>query len=316
MNKTVTLLVRTLVTCVLLGWIGWKTDWSAVASAFAHLDVACWLGAVGLLVFGQAVSAKRWQIAGDAVQMPRTTWQMFRYYLIGMYFNLLLPTSVGGDVVRVWYLNNRSGQSLRATAAVLADRLSGLGVLVLMACVAVFFAPESTPSWVPLTVYSIAAAGLCGVLALAGLTYSGKLPKARQDQLDVLWEMFRNPRAVFWTTVCSVIVQVNSVAVCWLVARGLSIDVPFAYFAVIVPMVSLLTLVPISVNGMGVREESCIVFLAPFGVTKEVATTLALLWFGAQLAVSVMGGLAYLTEKKPAKATAEDELETPKRLAA
>lgn len=314
MSKLVTLLVRIAVTCVLLGWIGWKTDWSAVGAAFAHLDVGCWLGAVALLVFGQAVSAKRWQIAGEAVQMPRTTWQMFRYYLIGMYFNLLLPTSVGGDVVRVWYLNNRSGQSLRATAAVLADRLSGLGVLVAMACVATFFAPESTPAWVPLTVYSIAAAGLCGVLGLAGLIYSGKLPNNRQAQVDVLWEMFRNPRAVFWTTVCSAVVQVNSALVCWLVARGLSIDVPFAYFAVLVPLVSLLTLVPITVNGMGVREESCIVFLAPFGVSKEVATTLALLWFAVHLAVSVMGGLAYLTEKKPETATEEDE--TPMRRAA
>lgn len=306
MNKTVTLLVRVAVTCVLLGYIGYKTDWSAVAAAFAHLDISCWLGAVALLVFGQAVSAKRWQIAADAVRMPRTVWQMFRYYMIGMYFNLLLPTSVGGDVVRVWYLNNRSGQSLRATAAVLADRLSGLGVLVAMACVATFFAPESTPAWVPLTVFSIAAAGLCGVFGVAALLYSGKLPKARQEQFGVLWEMFHNPHALIWTTVCSIIVQLNSVAICWLVARGLSIDVPFAYFAVLVPLVSLVTLVPLTINGMGVREECCIVLLAPFGVAREVATTLALLWFAVQIAVSLMGGLAYLTEKKAAAAEPDD----------
>ena len=62
--------------------------------------------------------------------------------------------------------------------------------------------------------------------------------------------------------------------------------------------------------------EKVIDALAPFGVTKEVATTLALLWFATQLAVSLMGGIAYLTEKKPATASEEDEVETPRKLAA
>jgi uncharacterized membrane protein YbhN (UPF0104 family) len=302
-------ILRFAVTAILMGYIAWKTDWAVVGQAFVDLNVALWLAALGVLVVAQMVSALRWQIFARRLGMERTFWQLTKFYLIGMYFNLLLPTSVGGDVVRVWYLNAHSGRKLRATAAVLLDRINGLIVLVALACVAVLFAPPETPLWVPLSVYGIAAAGVVGVVGLAAIARWGRLPENRKQQLTLMWEVVRHPSDLYTTTALSLAVQIASAAIVWFVGQGLNADIPFGYYAVFVPMVSLLTLLPVSVNGMGVREWACALFLAPLGVSEPLAFTLAFLWFAVQLAVSVLGGFVYLFshEKRGEPPTEEKE---------
>ena len=120
------------VSVVLLAFIGWKTDWANVGDKFAHLNVVYWLGAVVALVLAQFVSARRWQLFARELRFERTLGQYSAYYFIGMYFNLLLPTSVGGDVMRVWYLNGESGRKMAALASVFLERVNGLLVLIAM----------------------------------------------------------------------------------------------------------------------------------------------------------------------------------------
>jgi glycosyltransferase 2 family protein len=80
----------------------------------------------------------------------------------------------------------------------------------------------------------------------------------------------------------------------WCLGIGLELNVPIAYYCVLVPMVSLLMLLPVSVNGMGVREGGTVLFLMPLGVDESAALTLAFLWFTTSVAVSLMGGVVYL----------------------
>ncbi len=74
---------------------------------------------------------------------------------------------------------------------------------------------------------------------------------------------------------------------------------PLAYYFVFVPMVSLLTLLPVSVNGMGVREAGVALFLTPLGIAPTIATALAFLWFLTFGAVGLVGGLVYLCGAYP-----------------
>jgi uncharacterized membrane protein YbhN (UPF0104 family) len=303
--------LRFAITGLLMGLIAWKTDWAAVRQAFAELNVSLWLSAVGLLICSQMISAARWRIFARQLGMERSFWLLTKFYLIGMYFNLLLPTSVGGDVVRVWYLNANSGRKLRAAAAVLLDRINGLIVLVALACVAVLFAPVQTPAWVPRSVFAIAAAGVCGAVGLAAIVRWGRLEEHRKQQLAMMWEVVRHPRDLIATTSLSLLVQIASAGIVMLVGLGLSADIPFSYYAVFVPMVSLLTLAPLSVNGMGVREWGCVWFLAPLGVSEPRALTLAFLWFAVQLAVSVLGGVVYLFGHEKGVGTLSDDEAAP-----
>jgi hypothetical protein len=91
-----------------------------------------------------------------------------------------------------------------------------------------------------------------------------------------------------------VVVQSASVAQVWLLGGALGLRVPLVAYAVVVPLVSLLTMLPISVFGVGVREVSLVTLLAPLAVAPEAALALGVLWFALSVAASLIGGVVYL----------------------
>jgi len=101
-------------------------------------------------------------------------------------------------------------------------------------------------------------------------------------------------------------VQLIGVVSLWFLGMALGLQIPAAYYCILGPMVSLLTLLPISVNGMGVRELGTVVFLAPLGVDEDTAKTLAFLWFAVNVAVSLLGGLVYLFGAYPKAQTSSN----------
>ncbi len=292
-------LIRLAVSVVLLGGIAWNTDWAAVRHAFTHLRVEWWAGAAALLALTQVASATRWQLFARALRFDRPLRHLCGFYFIGMYFNLLLPTSVGGDVVRAWYLDGGSGRRLAALAAVFLDRLNGLVVLIGMACLAVTVAPLALPAWVPLSVWGIAGCAALGLAALPVAHRLGLLPAGRREQVGTMVGLLRAPGVVARATLLSAGVQAANVVVVWMIGVALDAPIPAAYYWVFVPMVSLLTLLPVSLNGMGVREGGTALFLAPLAVPPATALTLALLWFAVFGAVSLLGGLVYLLGSFP-----------------
>jgi glycosyltransferase 2 family protein len=287
-------IIRIAVSVILLAVIGWRMDWGDVADKFAHLRVDLWLGSVLVLILAQVISARRWQLFARELRFERSLAQYCAYYLIGMYFNLSLPTSVGGDVVRVWYLNGKSGRKWAALASVFLERLNGLLVLVAMACLGVLITPVELPWWIAVSVWSLAGIAVLGMVTMPIARRWTFLPAHRQQQLHAFVDLAQVPRLIASATGLSIIVQGLGVLSLWLIGMSLGLDIPAAYYCVLGPMVSLLTLLPISFNGMGLRELGTIVFLAPIGHDANTATTLAFLWFAGGAAVSLLGGLVYL----------------------
>jgi uncharacterized membrane protein YbhN (UPF0104 family) len=291
--------LRITVSVVLLSVIAWQTDWGQVRTAFAHLRVELWLAALGLLLACQVASARRWQVLARELRFERTVGQLLAYYLIGMYFNLLLPTSVGGDVMRTWYLDGGSGRKLGALATVLLDRLNGLLVLIAMTCVAVALCPLTLPVWIVWSVWGMAAATVLGLIALPIMQRLELLPEARRQQMRTMLQALRAPRALVEATAWSIFIQVVNVILVWLIGEALHAGVPLAYYFVFVPMVSLLTLLPISVNGMGVREWGVALFFTALNSNSTIAAAVAFLWFLTFGAAGLIGGVVYLCGAYP-----------------
>src|SRR5207253_2317310 len=125
---------------------------------------------VGLLLLAQVASAARWRLLARPLGFHSPLGAFIRFYFVGMFFNLLLPTSVGGDVVRAWYLDGGSGRRMPAFLSVLVDRLSGLLILLSLACVADIFCPIALPYWIGASIWTTAGCALLGVLALPAVT--------------------------------------------------------------------------------------------------------------------------------------------------
>jgi uncharacterized membrane protein YbhN (UPF0104 family) len=293
-----------------------RIDWHQVGSAFAGLDVRLWLGALLLYLLTQAVSAWRWQVLGRVIGLQGSWGRYFAFYFIGMFFNLVLPTSVGGDVVRAWYLARQPGpvppfgKRTAAFLSVLADRVNGLAVLIVVACVATLVCPLSLPLWMTATVAGTGAATLAGVGVLPLLPWLAALgpvqrasPRLRNilEAASLYWST-RGPMLL--VTFLSLLVQLGNVVLAWLVGEGLGLPVPPLYYGILVPLVSLLTLLPISLNGMGLREAGTVLLLAPLGISPASAVTLSLLIFAVYTAASLGGGFVYLFGQFPRFQTA------------
>lgn len=283
-----------LVSVLIVGWLAWRTDWGKFAQALAGVQMS-WLGmALALYLVIQATSALRWQLLARPLGFERSFGEFARFYLVGMFFNLFLPTSVGGDVVRAWYLHRPGSSRMAAFLSVFVDRASGLLVLLLIGLVGMLTSPVVLPDHLRYGVYLLGGSAAAGI---AGLGLCGLLGQrmGRIQRMVLGMRVFLScPGLVVAATGLSVVVQGANVALLWLVGKALGLDVPFAYYVVMVPMVSLLTMLPISVNGIGIREGATILFLAAAGISEAQAISLSVLWFMVFTMASLLGGIVYL----------------------
>jgi uncharacterized protein (TIRG00374 family) len=302
---------RAAASAVFLGVVAWRADWTQIRAAFATLRLDLWFLAAGVYAVTQAVSALRWQMLSRPLGFREPFSRYLSYYYIGMFFNLILPTSVGGDVVRAWYLDGKSGRKADAFISVIADRVSGVFVLLLIALIALNLRPADLPAWVALTVTGMTGGALLvlGALFLVSRRLQRSAPTA-QDSSAQSWRtrfikltkafgmlpaaILPDRRTFFLTTLLSVVVQIANVMIVWLIGLALHVPVPGTYYFILVPTVTLLTLLPISLNGMGVREGAMALLLAPLGIEAASAVTLAFLWFMAFVLPSLGGVFFYL----------------------
>jgi glycosyltransferase 2 family protein len=285
------------VSVALLAILAWRIDWPRVAQAVANLHWGYWLGAVAILVVTQVVSAWRWQLQARTLGLNSSLTQMTGYYFIGMFFNLILPTSVGGDVVRAYYITGPTGKRLPGFVSVLVDRLNGLIVLLVLASVATAVQYHKVPGWVSLFVWGTTLCAVAGIAILPLLARWGQHGDVRVKKVRALLQMLRQPRLLLQTTALSLIIQVANIVLVWQVGLALSLEssIGFDYYWILVPMVSVLTLLPVSLNGMGVREWGMAMLLEPLGVSETAAVTLSFLWFLVFICASLLGGLAYMS---------------------
>jgi uncharacterized protein (TIRG00374 family) len=322
MSGTAKRLLRLAVSAAILGGLAAKTNWAQVATAIRGLRWEYAGAAFAVLILAQAVSAVRWQWLARPLGFNGPLHQYVGAYFVGMFFNLLLPTSVGGDAVRAVYLNAGSGRKVAAVLSVLLDRMSGLLVLLGVACCAAVICPVPLPMWVQLAVGGVAGAAVVGLTlcpwiakAACGLANSdgklariGRLAASTRDAMSVYR---REPRLIVTSTLLSAVVQASSVLQVGLIGQAIGLDVPWAVYGVAAPMVALLTLLPVSLNGMGIRELGMIAFLGPAGVLEGSAMTVAFLWFLLQTAAGLLGAVVYLAAGSGQQAAGSDDLSVP-----
>lgn len=296
------LLLRLGVAAALLGLVLQRGHATALLARFSPGTLAAvGLGAV-LLLASQAVAAWRWQLLiGPGA--PR--WLALAHlYLVGAFFSLFLPTAVGGDAFRATMLARVAPRAEAAVVSVVLDR--GLGVVALLcyALAGVAAAPELAR---PLLGQLAAAlspgrllplAGACLLLGLGAALLARRVPRLRAIPGAVLHATratLARGGAAAGAVVLSLVVQGLMVLLWMVVARGVGLSLPLSRFLVGVPLVSLATMLPLSLAGLGVREWAWVWFLAPFGVPAADAVALSLAYFACPLLAGAVGGFLFAT---------------------
>jgi len=271
-----------------------------------------WLAvAVVVLVGTQMLCALRWVLVSQPLQLNRSWHEFLRLYFLGAFFNTFLPTTIGGDVVKAYYLTRDTHQLARSTTSVFMDRNVGLGSLLIIGCVAATMNGATLRGMSIVPVLWLLLAGYC--VSNAVLLYR-RLHEMVRRKLRQLWfegldrrlgamfgslAMYRkNLLTMTVAAVFSVGIQlVNFIAVFFV---GLAIGAPAAlkHYLVFLPVITVMTMLPVSIGGLGVRESALVTFFIPAGLTPEQSVTLGLLWHAVTVVASLPGGWIYLTYRR------------------
>jgi uncharacterized protein (TIRG00374 family) len=307
--------LKPLGTLALYALVFYWTDAAAIARELAGTRLDLMALAIGIYIAGQAISTWRWKVLLEPIRLRVGYLRLLGFYFTGMFFNLFLPTIVGGDAVKAVLLARETGAPARSTMSVFMERNLGLSALTVVAVVAAEFAPPLSVSGLSIRAFTwLLAAGyvVANIVLLSPLAYQlvdriiAASPlarfRARAGSLYHAVVPYKTAsRAVAIGIALSFVHQGGVIAVVFLNARALSLEVPLSAVAVFVPIVSLAGMAPISVNGLGVREALYILLFGRLGVPAETAVSLALLYLAVTVVASLPGGVAYLMQPAPAR---------------
>lgn len=254
-----------------------------------------------LYLTGQFVSSYKWMLICETAGFKNTFRKYFDYYLIGMFFNLFLPTTVGGDVTKCYYLSRNDERKRKAPAVytVLVDRYIGVIIIVWMATIAMF-----TPigSHIPFHIKLFMTLASLSIFIITPLFPSfcmlfAKKYKWVRTMLKDIRVYWNNPILTAKTLLWSFIFHLIVVIIHILVGKAVGLNVnPFYYF-IVYPLSSIAGFIPLSFNGIGPREATYIFFLSLVGVKTSLAMAFGIFWFGIVLFSSLIGGIFYIKGK-------------------
>lgn len=294
--------IKILVSVALLYIALRKANFSDLAS---RIDVASlgWIGlAIALNFFQIFIGVLRWRIVSAECGAPLLTRQAMRYNLIGTFFNQTLPSSIGGDAVRLW-LVARAGAGWRAaTYSIFVDRAIGLIALavIIVATLPWSYHLISDPygrSALLLVDFAALAGGagflLIGVLPWPWLKHwwgTHHIHACAVIANRVIFNGQSGPRIA----VLSLLVHVLAVVMAWCVVQSIATPVGFGQVFQLIPPVMLITMLPISIAGWGVREATMGLAFGYAGLMTNEGINVSLLYGAVSFIVGAFGGLVWV----------------------
>ncbi|MDQ2713769.1 MAG: flippase-like domain-containing protein [Chloroflexota bacterium] len=298
--------LRAALTIALFTLLFRSISWGLVANALLHVHHAILL--IGLVVGAASLvaSAYQWRSLLYAERMRFDLADLINLYVVGIAFSHFLPTGIGGDVVKALYTGREPGESERAFSAVIMSRLTGFVGMLAMATTALvlwhtsFSAPVALGfALLGLLLTAMIVAALCSAIWLPRLLRGRRTaPRILGSVLrtgTALLASARRPRSLCIATLFGMFFWLLACLNYYGYATALDIHVPLYFYFVAIPLISLITLLPISINGFGLRETALVYVLATAHVPSTTALLLGLLVDVQALIFGLIGGCIYLT---------------------
>ena len=291
--------------------------------------------AYGLLMSGQFLCTIRWQHILAHLGIRIVLSRLAQFYLIGMFFSLFFPTVIGGDVVKVYYVRRDSGKSIAyGLASVYLERATGFFALLTYGILGAWIHPITLTAsdfrpigwsgletlniiWIPIVF--MAGFLLANVIIFIKRCYGMAIRLLERVGLTRLAERivtlrgalaaFRDrPRSLALPILLSFINIGLVVIMNWLVARAVGIRVSLIVFCAVVSLMTILVMLPISISGIGLRENSFVVLLALVGVNPDQSFALSVISFLIIVLAALPGGICYSLLKREIPVPAGEDI--------
>lgn len=261
-------------------------------------------GALFFTLLGIVLSSYRWQRVLTTLEVDSRLSQLTRHYLASQFVGNFLPSTVGGDVLRVSRLGAETGDNSRPFASVVLERMSGWLVLPGLTFAGLLINPTLREQGRATAL--AAAVGVATLGALGAALFLAAHPRvgARVTGAEG-WKRFagaihlgvdrfrREPGLAMIVILAGVIYQLSVLVAVFLAGKALDIDVGFTAILAFFPAVAIVQTLPVTIGGLGVREGALVLFLHPLGVTDKQAISLGILVYFCTLIVSLVGAPAF-----------------------
>ena len=310
-NKVWTVL-RIVISLGLLALAVTLADIDQVAKSLTHFNLVWLLPVFMLILLSVLISALKWGALIKAQGISISFGRLIAYYNCGLFFNNFLPSSIGGDGIRIYLAGKEAENTSAAASSVVMERVIATITLALLGLVSSAF--SKSPS-------RIAVVLLAGLL-LAAVLMSGWVPKQlrkRDGKFSRGWARFAESakelrskkKALGICLIESVLFQTVVAFVVGAVIAGLNQPLPpLPDLFLITCASSVLAMVPVGINGYGMREGAYIYLLQPYGFAASAALTVSVLFAIAVSAYSLVGGIQWLFINKGKKSVKIAESET------
>ncbi len=289
MKKIGKLILRFLVTFSLLIYLSTKIDFHKLSAIIYKTNFILLFFASLLYILSSYLSTLRWKLfiplASDFRVKP-----LFSVYMIGCFFNMFLPGIMGGDVVKILLIKKNMGLK-EAIASVFIERYIGFFALLLLGNIFFIAFFESIPN--DEKIYLIPLSFLIFILVTILLFFIRSIPFFR----EIKQYLTNFHKKIFLQAfLYSILIQLTVMISVYLVSLSLRTYIPFHEIVIFLPLIIILSTLPISLSGIGVREWSFIFFFGPT-IGNENAIAISFLWFFSVLVASLYGGIEYLRFK-------------------
>ncbi|MFA5157075.1 MAG: lysylphosphatidylglycerol synthase transmembrane domain-containing protein [Candidatus Omnitrophota bacterium] len=307
LKKTLSIIFRVAISIALLVFIFRKADEKVLLELVRNADKPLLFFGFIIFFIAYPLCLFRWEMLLKAAQIRLPLKRVIISYAGGIFFNLFLPSTIGGDLVRSVDLASHTKKPRQIVATVLLDRLSGYIALALVALAAVILGWRLVGD-VSVVVPVLIIAGLLVVILLVlfnNFAHSkvnkfldsptaGRIREAITSLHQEMHLFGKDKRLVIKNIGLSILIQFTGPLAFYLIGLSLGIKISFTYFLVFVPIVGAITLLPLSIGGLGLRDASMIYFFAKAGVGKDLAFAMSLLNFVFILICGSLGGIIYV----------------------
>jgi uncharacterized protein (TIRG00374 family) len=313
LRSSAAVLLKALLSLGLVGVLLARSDVGRLWALARGADVTWIVAALAAYAAMIGVSAWRWGILLHAQGVHETTGRLAESFLVATFFNNFLPSNIGGDVVRVTDTAGAAGSKTLAATVVLVDRGLGVIALGLIAAAGATLARTVGPIGAPIVWGGLALFLALGLVVVrkpsAVATLCAPLRRVHSEWVDIrlgrltgALERFRDrPQALASGFAGALVVQALLVLFYAGVARSLSIPIGLSDLAVVVPASLLVQMIPVSLNGLGVREATFGFYFRRLGLPLESALLVSLGGAGLVMAFSLVGAGLYASRQKARK---------------
>lgn len=304
-KPAVSLALRLTVSGLLLAYLARLSAFAGIALAFSRIQPVYLLGFFLLYFLSVSLQSLRWKYLLKAWGVAREFHILFRNIMTGLFLNNFLPGSLGGDVYRLYTGGRDTGKVEAVGATIFYERLLGYGSLVTLGLIVLSIRADLARDWL---FWLLLGGALLGLLTLSVLpsisaferwaqSLMARYSLARKLRLSDWLHSFRfkvrHPGMLAGILLVSFLIQFTDIFSFRLVAAAIQLPVKLSDLLLFVPLLYLAILLPLSFNGLGVRETVFVIFSSRWGITSADAVAFSLTVFALNLAGSLVGGVIY-----------------------